>query len=420
MIAKGSPPPQNEAAEPDSVLRRTFKAFEYRDFRLMWTGACTSTIGTWMQIAAQSWLVYEISNNNARFLALDSFLGQIPIFLFSLLGGVVADRRNRRNMLLVSQYIQMGCAFALASLVFTDVVAVWQIWCLSFVVGTAQSFGGPAYQALLPTLVDRKDLANAIAMNSAQFNLARLIGPSLGGLALIQLGAAWCFTINGTSFLAVIATLYMIHVGFVPARSTEPMLESMKQGIKFIRARPGMEPLILLAFLITLLGLPLNQLLPVFAKEVFHGGAGTFTLFLVCSGAGSVCGSLVVAWLGRLKHPGQIALLILIALGVLIIGFALSPWLPLSYVLLFLSGGLLIAVFNTVASLVQLITEDSMRGRVMSVYNVAFRGGGPIGVLIAGSVIPRFGAPATFAVMGTLLIGLALYFLFLNRQIAKL
>src|SRR6516225_1057495 len=174
-----------------STFRRVFKAFHYRDFRLMWIGACTSSIGTWMQIVAQGWLIYRLSHS-AFLLALDQFLGGIPIFLFSLIGGVVADRIERRKILLVSQYIQMASATLLTILVATGSVQVWHILCLSLVSGLAQAFGGPAYQALIPILVDRDDMPNAIALNSMQFNMAVTIGPALAGQALAKLGEKWC------------------------------------------------------------------------------------------------------------------------------------------------------------------------------------------------------------------------------------
>jgi MFS family permease len=186
------------------VIARTFQSFKYRDFRMMWTGACTSQVGTQMQTAAQSWTVLELSKNNPFYLGVDQFLGQIPIVLFALLAGVLADRRDRRTILLSSQYTQMACAFAMALLAFTGVLEVWHVWCLSFIIGTAQSFGGPAYSALIPTLVPKEHLPNAIALNSIQFNLARVIGPTFAGIALATLGAAWCFGLNGVSFLFVI------------------------------------------------------------------------------------------------------------------------------------------------------------------------------------------------------------------------
>src|SRR5579863_2089475 len=211
-----------------SALRRIFKAFHYRDFRLMWVGACTSSIGTWMQIVAQGWLIYRLSHS-AFLLALDQFLGGLPMFLFSLLGGVVADRVERRKILLVSQYIQMASAALLTILVAAGVVHVWHILCLSFVSGLAQGFGGPAYQALIPTLVEREDMPNAIALNSIQFNLAVTVGPALAGQALAKLGEKWCFGLNALSFLAPVISLSIISARFLPEKSTESMFSSLKQ-----------------------------------------------------------------------------------------------------------------------------------------------------------------------------------------------
>src|SRR5882757_2237294 len=319
------------------LLNRIFRAFRYRDFRLMWLGACVSTIGTFVQQFAQSWLVYDLTKD-PFYLGLDLFLGQLPIMVFSLVGGVFADRLDRRKMLLASQYIQMACAFLLAVLFLTHTVKVWHIFTLSFIVGMGQSMGGPAYSALLPTLVGPEDLSNAIAMNSIQFNLARIVGPTIGGLAYTTLGATWCFTLNGISYIAVIISLFMIHVKFVPAKSTESVLHSMKEGIRFIRCRDGMSALVILAFCTTLFGFSLNGFLPVFVRNIFHGGPETYTLLLVCSGAGSIAGALSVAAVEKMKGQGRLTLLILISLGIIISGFALSRWLPLSCLLMFLSG----------------------------------------------------------------------------------
>src|ERR1700741_414360 len=212
-----------------STFRRVFKAFHYRDFRLMWIGACMSSIGTWMQIVAQGWLIYRLSHS-AFLLALDQFLAGIPIFLFSLIGGVVADRTERRKILLVSQYIQMGSAATLTILVALGLTHVWPILCLSFVSGLAQAFGGPAYQALIPTLVDREDMPNAIALNSIQFNLAVTVGPALAGITLARLGERWCCGLNALSFVAPIITLSIIRARYLPEKSGESMFESLKEG----------------------------------------------------------------------------------------------------------------------------------------------------------------------------------------------
>jgi len=382
----------------------------------MWFGACASTIGTFVQQFAQSWLVYDLTKD-PFYLGLDLFLGQLPIILFSLVGGVFADRMDRRKMLLVSQYIQMACAFLLAVLFFTHTVRVWHILSLSFIVGLGQSFGGPAYSALLPTLVNSEDLANAIAMNSIQFNLARIIGPTIGGLAYTVFGATWCFTLNGVSYLAVIVSLFMIQVKFVPLRSREPILKSMKEGLGFIRQREGLAPLVVLAFSTTLFGFSLNGFLPVIVRTIFHKGPETYELLLVSSGAGSICGALIVAAMEKLKGQGRAALLALFVLGTATVAFALSKWLPLSCILIFIGGAAIMASASLMLSLVQLIVTDQMRGRVMSVYNLAFRAGMPLGSLALGKLIPLLGVSVALAGNGLLLVAVTLFFLLMQRNV---
>jgi predicted MFS family arabinose efflux permease len=400
-------------------LRRVFKAFQYRDFRLMWFGACTSSIGTWMQIVAQGWLIYRLSHS-AFLLALDQFLAGIPIFLLSLIGGVVADRTERRRILLISQYIQMACAGVLTILVTTEVVRVWQILSLSFVAGVAQSFGGPAYQALIPTLVDREDMPNAIALNSIQFNLAVTVGPALAGITLARLGEKWCFGLNALSFLAPVVSLLLISARFVPETTKESMFNSLKQGIHFLRQQGSMEALIVLAFCMTALSMPMRTYIPVFVKDIFQRGPETYGNLLSLMGVGSICGSLGVAGLGNIRNKGRFALSMLICLGLGISGFSFSRFLTLSYVMLVVVGASMMAVFATVTSLVQLITTNQMRGRVMSVYNCAFRGGMPMGNLATGWLVPRFTVPLVLGANGFLLVLLALYFLLVQRRVAAL
>jgi predicted MFS family arabinose efflux permease len=403
-----------------SFLRRIFRAFRHRDFRLMWIGACVSTTGTFVQQFAQSWLVYDLTKN-PFYLGLDLFLGQLPIMLFSLFGGVFADRMDRRRMLLYSQYIQMTCAFVLAGLFVTHALNgmsfIAVILSLSFIVGCGQSFGGPAYSALLPALVKGEDLSNAIAMNSIQFNLARVLGPALGGLAYTTLGATWCFTLNGISYIAVILSLFMIQVKFVPPTSRESILQSMGEGIRFIRHREGLGPLVVLAFFTTLLGFSITGFLPVIVQTIFHKGPETYQVLLVSSGAGSITGALMVAAMERLKGQGHVALLALLALGAATAAFAFSRWLPLSCVLIFLAGAAIMASASLMLSLVQVIVSDQMRGRVMSVYNLAFRAGIPLGSLALGKLIPMIGISWALAGSGGILIALSLYFLTVMRNI---
>jgi predicted MFS family arabinose efflux permease len=376
----------------------------------MWLGACVSTIGTFVQQFAQSWLVYDLTKD-PFYLGLDLFLGQLPIMLFSLIGGVFADRLDRKRMLLYSQYIQMICAFVLAVMFATHTVKVWHILTLSFVVGVGQSFGGPAYSALLPTLVGPEDLANAISMNSIQFNLARIIGPTLGGLAYTVFGATWCFALNGVSYVAVILSLLIIRVQFIAPKTQTSVLKSLKEGIRFIQDREGLTPLVVLAFCTTLFGFSLTGFLPVIVRTIFHRGPKTYELLLVFSGAGSICGALIVAAMEKLKGQGRLAVLALFALGLTTAGFAVSKWLPVSCILIFLAGAAVMASASLLLSLVQLIVVDSMRGRVMSVYNLAFRAGIPLGALSLGKLIPILGVPIAITGFGLSLVGVASYFL---------
>jgi predicted MFS family arabinose efflux permease len=401
------------------TINRVFKAFQYRDFRLMWFGACMSSIGTWMQIVAQGWLIYRLSHS-AFLLALDQFLGGIPIFLFSLIGGVVADRAERRKILLGSQYVQMACATILTVLIVAGRIHVWHMLALSFVSGLAQAFGGPAYSALIPSLVDREDMPNAIALNSIQFNTAVTIGPALAGQALAKLGEQWCFGLNALSFLAPIVSLSIITARYLPEKTNDSIFGSLKQGIKFVRKQGSMEALIVLAFCMTALSMPMRTYIPVFVKDIFHRGPETFGNLLSAMGIGSIIGSLTVAGMGNIPNKGRVALVTLISLGAGIAGFSISKALPLSYAMLIIVGASMMMVFATVTSLVQLIATNEMRGRVMSVYNCAFRGGMPMGNLLSGWLVPMFTAPVVLGVNGLALILMALYFLVVQRRVAAL
>ena len=398
------------------MIRRIFTAFEYRDFRLMWAGACTSSIGTWMQKLAQSWLVLQLSGS-AFMLGLDVFLGEIPIFLLALVAGVAADRIDRRRLLIYSQLIQMTCAFTLAWLFALGAVQVWHILSLSFVVGIAQAFGAPAYQSLLPSLVPREHLPNAIAMNSIQFNLARVVGPALGGLALAKLGAAWCFGLNGVSYIAVIISLLMISTTFVPSLIKVSVGESMKQGLRFIHKQPGIKTLIAVAFASTSLGISIVTFLPVFAKDVYGGNEATYTILLTTEAAGAIIGALLVAFRGKTARLWREAMVSLVGLGVCMTAFALVPSMTLALVFLFFGGMALISCFAMMSSLIQFVATDEMRGRVMSIYNIAFRGGMPIGSLITGKLVEDYAARPVIAGEGVILVFIGLSLLVFNRRL---
>ena len=390
---------------------RIAAALTFRDFRVLWLGACTSSIGTWMQKVAQSWLVLEITDS-AWYLALDAFVGEAPLLLFTLIGGVVADRRDRRKLLLASQVVQMSAAFALALLVAFGEVTIWHILALSFLTGCAQAFGGPAYQSLIPSLVPTDHLPNAIALNSIQFNIARVIGPLLAGAALHAFGMVSCFTLNGLSFLVVIGSLLSLHVEHVPTGAGgRHMLEELGGGLRYVWGEKRLLALSVLAFATTFLAIPLLTFLPVIARDVFHEGVGRYSQMMAFSGTGAVAGALVVAWLGRFPHMGLTALVLQVVVGALIVVFAFSRVLWLTELLLLATGAALIMTMSVVTSLVQLVAPNEMRGRVMSIYMVAFRGGMPLGSLATGKLVDLSSAPLALALDGVLLALVAAYFL---------
>ena len=406
-----------------------FAAFTYRDFRVQWFGACTSSVGTWVQITAQNWIVLSLTNSTF-FLGLDSFLQQLPIMLFTLVGGVLADRRDRRRTLLSSQYLQMSTAAILAVLVYFDYITITQILTLSFITGVAQAFGGPAYQSLVPSLVDKKDLPNAVALNSIQFNVARVIGPLLfaatisiaaTGIGLPhQQAMAICFAINAVSFLVVIYTLMSLRVKFIPPTQVKSMRDELAGGLQYVRQQSVLIALIVLAATTTFLGFAVLTFLPVFAKSVFNGDENTYSYLLAFSGSGSVVGALIVAWLGKFPSMGRTTLLVQAIYGVLIVAFAMSRTLWLSGILLFATGAALMVAFSTITSLVQLIAPNEMRGRVMSIFMLAFRGGMPLGSLASGWAATYIGAQAVLEVNGVLLVGVAIYFLLRSHGIREI
>ena len=410
--------PQEESLEstarivvPRSYLRRMFSALHYRDFRVLWIGAFTSTVGTWMQTVAQGWLILQMTNS-PLLLGVDGFLATGPMLIFSLFGGVVADRVERRKIMIWSQAFQMSFAFMLALLIWLGQVKVWHIFVFSFLTGSAQSFSGPAYISTLPLLVKREDVPNAIAMNSMQFNLARVIGPVLAGLAFASFGPAICFTLNGVSFIAVILALTSIRTPKVEsAEEKSGILDEMRAGFAFVTRRQTLMLLTFLAFAGTFLGMPIVTFMPVVAKSIFSLNASGYAWMVTVYGLGSVVGALIVAATAQIARKGSLALILQLAFAVLLIAFAVSRSLPVSLVIAFFAGACIVGVIALYSSLVQLTTTDAMRGRVMSIFMLAFRGGMPLGNLLAGWVAQRWSISWALAVNGVVLSLVALVFI---------
>ena len=370
-----------------------------------------------MQKYAQGLLVYDLTQSKF-YLGLDDFLSQLPVLLFMLIGGVIADRHDRRRLLTGSQYVQAFAAFALAALVWTDTILIWHIFALSFIAGCGQAFGGPAYQSLIPSLVPRRDLSNAIALNSTQFNLSRVLGPSAGLAVLATVGYAWCFAFNGFSFFIVVLTLIALRVPpHVPAPDRRTIGAELKGGLQYVRDSRLVRTITGLVLISTFLSMPILTMLPAFAAEVLTGGGSPETrlwMLMASQGLGAILGALIISGVDD-RRKGRLLLLVQMGLGVLISGFALSTSLPISLILLFLGGMSFMALFAISFSLVQLTVPDGLRGRVVSIYMVALRGGGPLGGLVAGALADRFSAESVMAVNGGLLALFTLSILLLRR-----
>jgi MFS family permease len=414
-------------AEPQPTgLRKVFAAFTYRDFRLLWFGSFTSSAGTWLQEAALSWVLLELTNKT-RYLGLNGFLSTAPILLFTLIGGVIADRTDRRRILLTSQWVQLSCAFALAALAFFRVptlMLVWSALSLSFLAGCAQAFGGPAYQSLIPMLVEKKDLPNAISLNSIQFQLARVVGPMVGALPFVWIAddlraGAVSFGINGFSFLAVILSLMMLNVHHIPRPKTGNMRSEMREGLLFVWHQEGLRSLTLLAFSCTFFGMQMTAFFAAFAKDIFQTGPDGNAVMISISGAGAVLGALVMAALGNRPSKGRQALIMQMAFGLTIIIFSLARSVWLAYVAIFLCGIFMMCVFASIASLVQLLVSDEMRGRVMSIYMVAFRGGMPLGALITGYLAETIYLPHIMLVQGIMVFLLAAAYMLSKSEVKE-
>lgn len=397
---------KSERRLPRWSLQRTFTALRYRNYRLWFMGQLSSLIGTWMQTTAQGFLIYQLTNSPA-YLGLVGFASGVPSLLFMMYGGVIADRLPRRNLLLVTQGSMMILAFILTTLTFTESVQPWHIIVLSLLLGTANAFDTPARQSFVSELVEREDLGNAIALNSTMFQGAMVVGPAVAGITYALLGPALCFAINGISFLAVLTALLMMRVKatVAPVRVTSAW-QDLREGIRYIIAHPIIRTIIALVSLTSIFGMGFNVLFPDWAVVVLGGDATTNGWLQSARGVGSLSGALMIASFGRFKFKGK-----LLTIGSLVFPFALILFaqvraLPLSLLTLTLVGWSYMSLFNMGNVLIQTHVEDELRGRVMSVYALAFGGLMPLGALLAGTVADQVGSPA--AIVAGALITLAL------------
>ena len=389
-----------------SRLPRFLAAFEVRNFRLIWTGAFLSSIGSWIQDVALLWVIHTEFKNPA-YLGWRQFSSELPMVAFMLLGGVLADRFNKKTILMTSQFIQLGMALVLAALYFTGHLSIWAVVTVGFITGLAQSQSAPTYQAFLTSIVPREVIPRAVAMNSLQFNLSRSIGPPIAAAELVSLGAAWCFVFNAFSFVAVVIALLLIRIpAAAPSvRVPQGVASSLKEGLVFVRKAPEIALIIGLAGAGSFFVFPLTTFLPIVADEVIGSGAGGYSMLLSAIGLGAIVGAIGTAHRGVFPGRGKFVLLCFTGGPLLAAAAVLCGRQWLATVLLFFFGILQTSGNSTMNGLVQELAPEEMRGRILSLFGFAFRGGSPLGALLLGYSVIALG-PA--AALSANLIGMSL------------
>jgi len=380
---------------PSFDFSHTFAAFQYRNYRLWFIGQLASLFGTWMQSTAEGFLIYELTHS-AAYLGIVGFANGIPAWLFMLYGGVISDRMPRRNLLAITQSIMMILAFILAGLTFSGAIQPWHIILLAFLLGIANAFDAPARMAFISELVERPVMGNAIALNSGMYNIAIAVGPALAGLTYAWLGPAWCFTLNGISFIAVIVALLSMHMQpFTAANQRTSALGELRDGLKFVAKHSSIRALILIVGAATLLGISHATLLPEWAVDVLHGGVTINGLMLSARGLGALSGALMIASLGAFRFHGKLLNLGLIVLPFSLMIFSVIRWAPLALLTLAVVGWGWIVTVNLCNILTQSLVSDELRGRVMGIFSLTFQGTMPIGALLVGSTAEWIGSPIT-------------------------
>jgi MFS family permease len=408
-----------------------FRALSHRNFRLFFAGAFLSNAGTWMQTVAQNWLVLQLTDSGT-WLGVDTFVATAPGVVLTLVGGVIADKVDRKRLLIYTQVGAGLSALALAVLVWAGAIRwegaarrpsdVWMVLVLSFVTGCCWAISGPAYQAITVDLVEREDLANAIALNSSQFQLARVAGPTLAAVTMKLFGMAGCFLANGLSYVAIVAALSRVKFGRRSAAAPAPpaggekaevekvgvvrrsMWNDLAEGFRYVRGRPRVGALLLCSAVVCLFGTPYMVLLPLFVRNVYGWDEGGLSLLMGTAGAGALVGALGLAYLGDVRRKGLILLGCMLSAGTCITAFSAATSPRAGVPLLFATGTSMVVFFALGNTLVQQLVTDEMRGRVLSMWLLTFIGTLPVASVISGAAADRFGPRPTLAVCGLVIL----------------
>jgi MFS family permease len=395
----------------DGTIVFMLRALRYRNYRLFFGGQSVSLIGTWMTRIATSWLIYRLTHS-ALLLGVVSFAGQIPTFLLAPFAGVWVDRWDRHRVLVVTQVLAMLQSFALAALALAGRITVWDVLWLSVFQGLINAFDMPARQAFVVEMVeDRRDLSNAIALNSSMVNMARLVGPSIAGIIIAAVGEGYCFLIDGVSYLAVIASLLLMHVtGSRLQRVAKNTLTELAEGWQYVSRFTPIRSILLLLALVSLMGMPYTVLMPIFAASILHGGPHTLGFLMGAAGVGALISAFRLAARRSVLGLGKLTAISAALFGGGLVAFSRSHWLWLSLILMFVVGFGMMQQMASSNTILQTILEEDKRGRVMSYYAMAFTGMAPFGSLLAGTVADRIGAPATLLISGACCIAGAIWF----------
>lgn len=387
-------------------IKNTFAALKYPNYKLWFGGQIISLFGSWMQSTAQAFFIYELTHSPA-FLGYIGFASGVPTWLFMLYGGVIADRFPRRNIIVITQIVMMLFAFVLAFLTFTNIVQPWHIILLAFLLGVANAFDAPARQAFVNELVDKEDLINAIALNSTMFHSAAAVGPAVAGITYAVLGPAWCFTINGISFIAVIYNLLRMKFNLVIKKNEKKSaLKDIYDGIKYLKTQKFILIIMLIVSFTSMFGLSLITLFPAWAVKILHGNAATNGLLQTFRGIGAVICSLIIATASKYIVRGKVLSIGMISLPVLMILFSFNHTFIISSLLLIGIGAAFIAINNLSNGLTQTLVTEEFRGRIMGVYSFSFFALMPLGSLFIGTLAEHFGSPLAIFINGLILLGL--------------
>ena len=387
-------------APADSALSSLLRSFRHRNFRLFFCGQLVSLVGTWMQQVAQSWLVYRLTHSSVL-LGMTSFIGQIPGFLIAPLGGVVADRYNRHRIVVITQTSAMLLAYILAALTFANAVHIWEVMLLAGLLGIVNAFDIPARQSFVVEMVGREDLSNAIALNSSMVTGSRIVGPAIAGALVAIVGEAWCFLLNGLSYIAVIVGLLLMRLPPHERRHTkDTALANILEGFRFASGNAPIRLLLVLLAVCSLAGMPYVVLMPIFADKVLNSGARGLGILMGMAGGGALLGALALAMKRGLKGLSRWIAAAAAVFGLALIAFSQSKIFWLSTLLLIPVGFAMQIQMSATNTLLQSMVPDHLRGRLMSVFAMIFLGMAPFGALIAGLIAKPLGAPLTVTIGG--------------------